>query len=162
MHRLVIDLLETKSEHNATQSMFDHIFKLMRETVIGNIDIIGNQRRNGFPTSFKEALSMWKDFALPYHTADVCRNECMIFTPGRHDDLTECLHCHKLRCHPTSRRNGRLIPGKPYKVFRYWRLDELLPMLYLIPEMAELLVSWKITTPAENEDLTVVTTFHRK
>jgi hypothetical protein len=32
-------------------------------------------------------------------------------------------------------------------VFRYWRLDELLPMLYLIPEMAELLVSWKITMP---------------
>ncbi|KAK3241506.1 hypothetical protein CYMTET_48734 [Cymbomonas tetramitiformis] len=161
MHRLVIDLLETKSEHNATQSMFDQIFNLMRQTVIGNGDIIGNQRRNGFPTSFKEALSMWKDFALPYHTADVCRNECMIFTPGRHDDLTQCLHCHKLRCPPSSRRNGRLIPGKPYKVFRFWRLDELLPMLYLIPEMAELLVSSKVTTPAENDDLPVVTTFHQ-
>ena len=140
VNTFVLELLHAHSVHGSTQSYFTSILHLANAYLAPAQCLL--------PVSYQQAARYWAHYACRYHERHVCP-KCSYLYPrlkqdGRcysDDKLTRCPECDFPR---------RDAHGEAFTAFRYWPLASLFSMLFMTPEKAALVRTWKQSLPAED------------
>ena len=159
----LIDILEWNLDNNMSQTSFGDLLNILKT----------NHPRTfaDLPASFKETMSRYKDFDLPFHVVDVCPGDeaqkkpggCVLFE-GEYATLDHCPKCNACRWEEDGMADERAAgavnddgpavmegtkkktkkKAKPKKAkcrFYHWRIEDLLCRVYSNPTTAGLMRS---------------------
>ncbi|KAL1212282.1 hypothetical protein V5N11_026976 [Cardamine amara subsp. amara] len=114
---LAARLMQNKADHNMSEKLVDSFCEILSEYLPE-----GNQSTG----SHYETEKLMRNLGLPYHTIDVCINNCMIFWK---DDEKEnkCLFCGAKRWKPKDDRRRSKVP---YSRMWYLPIGDRLKRMY--------------------------------
>ena len=144
-----LEMLYEHTAHNSTQSYFScilgHAEEHLYENVVGSPD-------------YQALLRKWMPMVERYKERDVCVQCSFLYAPGTKDPVA-CPECGCIRFEAQS-LGGNVKDRKAHAVFRWWPLKDYFKTLFMTPEKAALVRSWKARLPADNVVIDTITTLY--
>ena len=144
-----LEMLYEHTAHNSTQAYFTSILGTAEETLYENVE--GN-------SDFRALLRKWMPLVEEYKERDVCVRCSFLYAPGTKDPIA-CPECGFERFEPQS-LGGNVKDRKTHAVFRWWPLKNFFKTLFMTPNKAALVRSWKARLPADDVMVDTITTLY--